>query len=67
MRLGVVGGSSLTSFDPTNEFEVIGLKIVDAVPVLHSFGGNAWLQLNRSGPRPNVAQGALLICASRGR
>ena len=30
MRLGVVGGSSLTSFDPTTEFEVIGLKIVDA-------------------------------------
>lgn len=29
MRLGVVGGSSLVSFDPTNEFSVIGLEITE--------------------------------------
>jgi len=27
VRIGIVGGSSLVSFDPTNEFEGIGLKI----------------------------------------
>jgi len=30
MRLGFIGGSSLVSFDPTDEFEVIGLKIASS-------------------------------------
>jgi len=29
MRLAVIGGSSLTTFDPTTEFEVIGLQVVE--------------------------------------
>ena len=27
VRLGIVGGSSLVSFDPTDEFDAIGLRI----------------------------------------
>lgn len=30
VRLGIVGGSSLVTFDPTNEFEGIGLKIASS-------------------------------------
>ena len=33
MRLGVIGGSSLVTFDPKDEFAAIGLKIVESCEV----------------------------------
>ena len=30
MRLGIIGGSSLVTFDPKNEFDAIGLKIASS-------------------------------------
>jgi purine nucleoside phosphorylase len=36
MRFAIIGGSSLTSFDPTNEFAVIGLKIASINEVVET-------------------------------
>lgn len=53
VRLGVVGGSTLVSFDPTDEFDSIGLKIVETtskvVETRYGEVGLKFLELEGSG------------------